>query len=448
MSINKSKANKKITILLISANPKGTSALNLDEEFRAIEESIRRAECRDMYKIERIGATRMHDVWRSLEELRPQIVHFSGHGTKQGIILQNESGQIENISVETLVKFIELTKNNIQCVLLNTCNSYESANAISKHIDYVIGMDSSIEDKSAIDFSMGFYDAIGFGHNYTKAYEFGKAAYGIATEDKTAPILFTRQEQSDVLKEEQSNKLPWFYHTIDHHQLPHLALENHDNLMFGIVFAKGSDAPHSFAKHCYIEMLGRKHEMDDDIDQNVHFIKLKGLNQDSFERSVISYIQPDIKPPTKDNKSAIQQWLLGHRTAVILHIRIKDEKQHYKINQIIKGAKITLSNLDFGDTRIFILFSCSNPLPKILGIFPNKQPFKPPLNCIEMGDLKHLTKDDIDEWLETEEGKIMLNKIPEKKIMDCLNRDEQYQKGLNTQGSLDYKEVLRRLQSI
>jgi hypothetical protein len=50
----------------------------------------------------------------------------------------------------------------------------------AKHIPYVIGMSHAILDKTALQFAIGFYDALGAGWDYEKAFAMGKSA--IATE--------------------------------------------------------------------------------------------------------------------------------------------------------------------------------------------------------------------------------------------------------------------------
>jgi len=47
------------------------------------------------------------------------------------------------------------------------------ANAIAKHIRYVIGMNQAIGDKAAIAFAIGFYQALGGGRTIEEAYKLG-----------------------------------------------------------------------------------------------------------------------------------------------------------------------------------------------------------------------------------------------------------------------------------
>ena len=64
-------------------------------------------------------------------------------------------------------------KDNIRCVVLNACFSKAQAEAISKHIDCVIGMSKAIKDNSAVSFAASFYQALAFGRNIQEAFDLG-----------------------------------------------------------------------------------------------------------------------------------------------------------------------------------------------------------------------------------------------------------------------------------
>ena len=67
-------------LLILAANPKGTSPLRLDEEVREIEAGLQRAQKRDQFILEQKWAVRPRDIQRAMLDINPQIVHFSGHG--------------------------------------------------------------------------------------------------------------------------------------------------------------------------------------------------------------------------------------------------------------------------------------------------------------------------------------------------------------------------------
>ncbi|QDL11815.1 hypothetical protein DP114_31470 [Brasilonema sennae CENA114] len=161
-------------ILILSANPINTKNLRLDEEVREIQAAWERALNREKFELINKGAVRIDELRRTLLDHKPQIVHFSGHGTgTNGLVLENNSGSAQIVSTESLSRFFELSKEQVECVLLNACYSETQAEAIFQHIDCVIGMGQSIPDNSAILFSKGFYDAIFGGRNYADAFQFG-----------------------------------------------------------------------------------------------------------------------------------------------------------------------------------------------------------------------------------------------------------------------------------
>ncbi|NES18941.1 MAG: CHAT domain-containing protein [Symploca sp. SIO3E6] len=178
-------------VLILAANPKGTTQLRLDEEVREIDMGLQRSRKRDQFILKQQWAVRPRDVHRAILDFRPQIVHFCGHGAENGgLALEDEAGKIQLVDVQALASLFELFAAQVECVLLNTCYSEPQANAISQHIDYVIGMNQKIGDKAAINFSVGFYDAVGAGESYDFAYQLGCRAIQMAgTSEQLTPLI-------------------------------------------------------------------------------------------------------------------------------------------------------------------------------------------------------------------------------------------------------------------
>ena len=147
-------------ILILAAVPDG---LRLDKEIREIESAIKRAVKRDSFEIKIRTAIRPQDIRRAMAEEHPQIVHFCGHGIEDGsLVLEDDSGNHKPVLPTGLAALFKLHSDYVKCVLLNACYSSKSAEVISKHINYVIGMNQPIEDRAAIVFAQGFYDGLGY----------------------------------------------------------------------------------------------------------------------------------------------------------------------------------------------------------------------------------------------------------------------------------------------
>ena len=78
------RAPKKHVILFLAANPLDTDRLALDREARAIQLELKRSGYRDRFEFVTRWAAEPLDLLRELRELKPTIVHFSGHGMRIG----------------------------------------------------------------------------------------------------------------------------------------------------------------------------------------------------------------------------------------------------------------------------------------------------------------------------------------------------------------------------
>ena len=163
-------------ILILASNPKTIPRLQLDEEVREIKEGLRHSKNRDQFEIYSLMAVRLRDLRRALLDYEPQIVHFTGHGKKTGLIVEDEMGLPVFISAKALSGLFALFSDKVECVILSVCYSAQQAKAIGKHIYYVIGMRKEIKDKAAIEFAVGFYDALGAGRTVEEAFQFGRNA--------------------------------------------------------------------------------------------------------------------------------------------------------------------------------------------------------------------------------------------------------------------------------
>jgi N-acetyl-anhydromuramyl-L-alanine amidase AmpD len=171
-------------ILFIAANPSNTSPLRIGAETRQIKEEIGLAAAREKFLFTMNLAVTTRTLSRAILQEDPAIVHFSGHGEEEGLCLETESGMTKLVTAAALDVLFENFAGAIKCVILNACYSKAQAEAIVKHIPYVIGMNQSVQDEVALAFSVGFYQALVDGCSIEQAFNLGLA--GMAMMDSAA----------------------------------------------------------------------------------------------------------------------------------------------------------------------------------------------------------------------------------------------------------------------
>jgi CHAT domain len=163
-----------IRILFVAANPIDTNPLRLGEELRQIQAKLRSADSRASFELRSVFAVRPDDLLQQMNEFRPHILHFSGHGSSVGeITLEDSTGRGQPVSAQALRALFANFRRWLSIVVLNACYSENQAYALLDSADVVIGMKSSIGDKAAILFAATFYGALGFDRSVQDAFDQG-----------------------------------------------------------------------------------------------------------------------------------------------------------------------------------------------------------------------------------------------------------------------------------
>lgn len=194
--IDLAKLPTEITVLFFAANPQNLTQLRLDEEIREITNRIRLSEYRDSVKLISKWAVRPSDLMQALNEHKPHIIHFSGHGSNNDeIVFMGDDGKQKLVSKRAIVELMKAMTDNIKLVLFNTCYSSSQAEEVVEYIDAAIGMNTAIGDNAARVFAAQFYSAIGFGKSIQAAFNQAKAALLLEDiKEENTPELFVKEE--------------------------------------------------------------------------------------------------------------------------------------------------------------------------------------------------------------------------------------------------------------
>lgn len=181
-----------ITVLFIATSPEDQGALRLDREAREIQQRVRMSEHRDLVSFEWRPATQVSDLLQILNEVRPNIVHFLGHGDHEGLAFEDSDGRTKLFSNGDLGMLLSTTSDDIRLAVFNSCDSSSQAGLACAFVDAAIGMDQPVEDEVALVFAGQFYNALAFGLSLDRAFEQARAQVRLVLGDLPGdPRLYT-----------------------------------------------------------------------------------------------------------------------------------------------------------------------------------------------------------------------------------------------------------------
>jgi hypothetical protein len=182
-----------VRILFFGVNPLGTLPLRIDEEIREIQQTIKQGRVRDKILVKTEWAARPRDITQALIDFEPHFVQFAGHGGGEegSFAAEDDRGHAHVIPADGLVQAFNAVGGDVRCVIVNACHTERLAHALAAVVPYVIGMRQPVGDRSAIRFSIGFYQALAAGRLVETAFDVGVAQLMMTPqgEDAVAPLL-------------------------------------------------------------------------------------------------------------------------------------------------------------------------------------------------------------------------------------------------------------------
>jgi hypothetical protein len=189
------RGKKRLDVLYLMANPIKRQALRMDAEVSKVSEEIRRSRFRDNIALHQLPAANLDAIIHGLNDHRPRIVHFSGHGNSDGVAV--DGGGIKRtkrqfVTFETLGRALRATDTPPDVVVLNACNSAGARNALLASTKAIVVMQDSISDVGAVAFATKFYGGIASGQSLKSSFEQGVIAIeSVSLDEVGTPALFT-----------------------------------------------------------------------------------------------------------------------------------------------------------------------------------------------------------------------------------------------------------------
>jgi len=167
--------SKELRVLFAAAAPIDQLQLELDHEGLGIVECLLNGVSADRIQVNVVRQTTPDSLRSMLAKYRPNVIHFSGHGYSDGIVLQDNTGHTYKVGKASLASLLGVFSKDIRIVILNSCSSGAVAEELVKNIDFAVGMKADVYDVTAIAFSEGFFDGFANGASVMEAFNLGLA---------------------------------------------------------------------------------------------------------------------------------------------------------------------------------------------------------------------------------------------------------------------------------
>jgi len=152
--------------------------IRVDLEMKQVKEAVKRSVHRDYINIDHWPAATRDDVVTVLNDFRPHVVHFSGHGGNG--ILEFDNGEMiaegVPVSFEYLTRALSATDTGPTVLILNACDTLDGADILLDAVPVVIATAREIEDAGALVFAVSFYSAIASGQSIRAALDQARLA--------------------------------------------------------------------------------------------------------------------------------------------------------------------------------------------------------------------------------------------------------------------------------
>jgi hypothetical protein len=187
---------ERLRVLYLTANPE--MDLRTEVEVRQVQDAVRKAKYRDLVEIAYRPAATPEDLLDGLNDIRPHIVHLSGHGGEGMVVFDNASVTTPRgrmVTLDRLARGLAATDSPPRLLLLTACDTLARAAVLLESVPVVIAMTTNISDVAAIVFATRFYAALASGQPVSVAVKQGRVAVEFTgLEESWTPNLLARND--------------------------------------------------------------------------------------------------------------------------------------------------------------------------------------------------------------------------------------------------------------
>jgi hypothetical protein len=162
------------TILAIFAEPRGLPGTEWEREVRELRALLTSSK---RYRLQELPKCTPLELYRALLHIQPAKFHFQGHGTSEGIVLEDNSGETHKVTWRALLNTLTSCE-TLNCVVLNACNS-QVHSQLGQQSFHLITTPDNVSTEATRTFTQGFYEALIAGKSVPSAFAHSRNLLGL-----------------------------------------------------------------------------------------------------------------------------------------------------------------------------------------------------------------------------------------------------------------------------
>lgn len=115
---------------------------------------------------------RISELGAYLDIEKPTVIHYSGHGTKEGFWFRNDRGGTAKVDPAAFARLLaKHHQKGLRAVVMNACYTADQAQLLADATGHAVAMDGQLSDSGAIAFTKYFYGSLGAGNTFEAAFD-------------------------------------------------------------------------------------------------------------------------------------------------------------------------------------------------------------------------------------------------------------------------------------
>ncbi len=191
------KVSLPLRLLVCTAEPKDLPGTGGTVELAEIQAALERLSAEGVVEVCLVRSARRDSLRQAVEDFKPQLFHFIGHGVRQGSVshlaLERGDGTADLVSADLLREVLQ-RPGTVRGAILNACKSDEVALGLARQGVAAVGMQYEIRSQAAVCLCRNLYQALGSGVAFDAAVNNARFAVrlecGADRRDWCVPVTF------------------------------------------------------------------------------------------------------------------------------------------------------------------------------------------------------------------------------------------------------------------